>query len=748
MQISGNIGETVLFNETGAEFITGVLVGSGEASFQIINHEFIDVRVPSTASWGSVIFQRPDITEFVTLSGVGYEKTGALTDLENTYVNSGYSGYCSSGEIVFSNVNEASGVCSILVTGASESGVSGKLNDAYASGFCGSEEEGTLASGSYQLSTTRLNDIFTSKAGGNNIWVSIATVEDTGNFDQQKATSILTCTLTGQDTPSSDYFVPTPRVTSISPNTGTYGENITVSGFAFHGLSGAALGQSQIQIQLLNNNAFSFSVPSGDFDDYITVYGQSGVSSTSVEKFSTSVQQEDSQEDLVLSLNSGQLVNESVGFTGVVNIYGNNILNLTGAVLIDESDSSINIYNNPSFNYASSYVEVPLSGLTEGSYSLNVFSSSGTGIANQCVYIKDAPVIGYSCKTIWSSGIGLNNEYSSKINLESALISSPFEFPLTNSVDKICVDFSGTGITGGDVYMDLGKRTDAFSNLIRNYTIIGQGNTSQDASANAFNKFLSGQYTFDEFGDKFDEYSSSLDQDTCVIISSGDTTSNETHNFVSSGLFTGVLTGNQDDHPFIISLKNDVIDLYNGHQSELACSSGSFLVQSGLIYAASSGDSTVISTTGLSIDEAINAAQVIIDASYPNHTIISRTSGASGFQEAYYYESGIVFPFSTTTINDHSSQVWVNIWSSGMNELYPSGYNGGDNLTSGFDVITGLPISSGTLTESGKDYSQALSNLETELADNYSTCTTGSLSSFTTGQITTPSYTSRFFGYC
>ena len=89
MPLSGHIGQAILFQEQNALSVTGVLVGTGEAQYQLINDEYIDVRIPNTASWGPLTFQRSDITETFEISGTGVWETGAFATLEGVFAAGG-----------------------------------------------------------------------------------------------------------------------------------------------------------------------------------------------------------------------------------------------------------------------------------------------------------------------------------------------------------------------------------------------------------------------------------------------------------------------------------------------------------------------------------------------------------------------------------------------------------------------------------------------------------------------------------
>jgi N-methylhydantoinase B/oxoprolinase/acetone carboxylase alpha subunit len=83
-----------------------------------------------------------------------------------------------------------------------------------------------------------------------------------------------------------------------------------------------------------------------------------------------------------------------------------------------------------------------------------------------------------------------------------------------------------------------------------------------------------------------------------------------------------------------------------------------------------------------------------------------------------------------------------------MNELFPNGIAGGYSLTSGFSVISDDPTHQETIVTSGKGLDEAFAALHNLASNFYWNCSTGNMSSFTTGEIISPSYTGYFFGYC
>ena len=99
-------------------------------------------------------------------------------------------------------------------------------------------------------------------------------------------------------------------------------------------------------------------------------------------------------------------------------------------------------------------------------------------------------------------------------------------------------------------------------------------------------------------------------------------------------------------------------------------------------------------------------------------------------------------------IEDITHQVWHNIYQSGINELYPLGWNGEHSLTSGFSVVTGTATGSTTLTFSGQTIDAVNNLISGEITDNRSYCSTGDSSYFTTGEIVNLTETGYFYGYC
>ena len=63
MSVSGNIGDTIQFQVTGANSVTGIKFGSGQANFNKISNTVLDAVVPQTATYGKVAFQKENSIE-------------------------------------------------------------------------------------------------------------------------------------------------------------------------------------------------------------------------------------------------------------------------------------------------------------------------------------------------------------------------------------------------------------------------------------------------------------------------------------------------------------------------------------------------------------------------------------------------------------------------------------------------------------------------------------------------------------
>ena len=99
-------------------------------------------------------------------------------------------------------------------------------------------------------------------------------------------------------------------------------------------------------------------------------------------------------------------------------------------------------------------------------------------------------------------------------------------------------------------------------------------------------------------------------------------------------------------------------------------------------------------------------------------------------------------------LNNTNHQIWHSVHYSGMQELYPGGWNGEHSLTSGYTVFTGALGSPTTLTFSGKSVSNVNSLISGEIQDNRYYCSTGDPSHFATGEIVNLYRTGYFWGYC
>jgi hypothetical protein len=157
-----------------------------------------------------------------------------------------------------------------------------------------------------------------------------------------------------------------------------------------------------------------------------------------------------------------------------------------------------------------------------------------------------------------------------------------------------------------------------------------------------------------------------------------------------------------------------------------------------------------VSASGYDAADNLASINAMLDATgaYSGYVLVSTTTGISDNLEAYNYSSGISFPFSTLDLENTNGQIWHNVHSSGMNDLYPGGWNGEHSLTSGFSVITGATADSSTLTFSGQSVSAVNTLISQEIQNNRKYCSTGDPSYFTTGEIVNLYETGYFYGYC
>ena len=90
MPVSGNIGDTIQFQVTGANSVTGVKFGNGQANFSKISQTVLDAIVPQTASYGKVTFQKQNDIEAFDITATGDGEAGAYSALSGVINTSGF----------------------------------------------------------------------------------------------------------------------------------------------------------------------------------------------------------------------------------------------------------------------------------------------------------------------------------------------------------------------------------------------------------------------------------------------------------------------------------------------------------------------------------------------------------------------------------------------------------------------------------------------------------------------------------
>ncbi len=90
----------------------------------------------------------------------------------------------------------------------------------------------------------------------------------------------------GMQGQSPQKFVPIPEIDVFIPNSGVTGQNVSISGYGFSGVTGVyfnnILGTNLTNI---DNTGLMVQVPSGNTNGFITAYGQSGVYGISIDTF-------------------------------------------------------------------------------------------------------------------------------------------------------------------------------------------------------------------------------------------------------------------------------------------------------------------------------------------------------------------------------------------------------------------------------------------------------------------------------
>ena len=747
--ISGNIGQIVPFNVTQAGAITGVYFGSGlsqNAKAQS-NNTTILAKVPEDANWDYVTFKKTPETRTHNIDATGYKQTGAFSNLNAEVVASGFSNSCTSGAVSYSNAVSAVTICNLNATGSSEALASGRLYDAYVSGLCG--DDGSYTDSGYTSASTRVSDYaaFEDDSGD---WLAIGTIEDTGNFTNQKASVAVTCS-TPRSEATSYKFVPIPLITSFSPAEGEQGDPLNIYGYALHDVSNISINDSGVTFQRVSNTRLSGSVPAGVFNHKVKVVGPSGVTSESVENYKSLSNIAPSAATLSLSILPNQFLVRKKGSTESMSVIGSNITGLSSATLTDQGGTSVNLLSDSSFSHTNTVLSIPASGLNQGVYDLSIQGTRGSASASDIISIIDSPVINQSTVPIFSSVlINEPTTYDTQDALETAKYNSQYSFTTTEKPDKICLSMRNSGITSGSTTFKLGYEYDNSFNSTDYYYIKATGQTIVKSAKLADSMFNSGIYTTDEYGDSYDAFSYALQPCLCTITNSGNTYISSTSSFYRSGMMTGLIAGETGNHPSIVPIKDLCISDFNAYANErpyLSCAQSGFLYSTEVL---SSSSFPTIYLSGTGYSNAISSGSVTQQLnSHPGYIITNWNHGYVNIREANTYKSGINYPYPTASFADYTLPAWENIRLSGMNDLYPNGYPGGDNLTTSYahtnsnNYQFNNKISGVAGTEA-----QAILQIESQKDTSYSQCLTGNYVLSSTTINTTLNLTGTTYGYC
>jgi hypothetical protein len=532
-KISGHIGELIMFNVQNAGATTGVYFGQGLADYEIINDSFLNARVPDAASWGEVSFYKRDSVTAYDLVGSGSLQAGALSDLTSKV--SVYSN-CTSGTVSYSNYYEASGICTLSVTGKSQSYVSGQLYSGYVSGLCGDNTNGFTNSG-YLESETRVNNFNTfSDASGN--WLAVGNVEYTGNFDFKKAEVQIECSTINLE--QTDYkFVPIPQIVNFIPAQAMQGQSISISGKALSGVSNVTVSGVSAPFNVVNNNKITGAIPAGDFDNPIVLTAPSGITVSSTENFKTFKGLDTRVTFTNISLNPNQFARLDKGASDKVRLFGQGVSGLTSGYLTDESNQKIDLLSDSDFSYTDTYISVPVSSLNEGYYDVTIQNATPTsGYLQNCIQIVDAPTTSYSSDSFYTANlIEEPQEYSSDGDLKAAMNTKHYDFPVSEDANKISLTFDQLPVSSGYLTYELQRYVTnpnfKNSNFSLTYFIKGTGASSSASYQAALDKFNLGQYTTDQYGSAYNETSDKLDCNCNVT--SFSTTQNTTTTTISGG---------------------------------------------------------------------------------------------------------------------------------------------------------------------------------------------------------------------
>lgn len=751
MPVSGNIGDTIQFQVTGASSVTGVKFGGGQANFSKISQTVLDAVVPQTATYGKVTFQKANTTQIFDVTATGDGEQGAYDALSGVINTSGFfdtalSG-CATGTVTFTDYNSASGVCVITATGSSLAQASGLVVSGHESGYCGGPTGFTT--GDYTISETRLGDVTTSALGGSDNFVAFATVEYTGDLNVKQAAVTVTCNESGIETQTSDNFVTVSRINSfsIAPKGGG---TINIFGNALTSVTGVSLGVGNALTFSGDNTELSAIVPTGEYNDFLYLDLYSGLSAVSSTKYVTSGEISGSDKSQELFIFPNQKFTDVKGSTSNATINGSGLNNLDSVVFRSKQLAEV---SGVGFTSTSGQLTVSISGLETGLHDIIVRKDGNLATRTDIIQILDNVSHSYDYETCVTSGISYLQELTSGSDLSAALGAETYEFYNTCEADRISLKFFGSTINAGNVTFNLSKKSIVSQTVTSEYTIKGFGKDESLADTDAYNKFNSGIYTQGLYGGYDSNVSYSLNPKVCSVISESSTNTTVNKTFTSAGTHTGAMSGDPLLSPLVTALRSENLDKYNSYNASqnLYCSIISETgVTSGVIGVTDTGVAVQVSASGYDAADNLASINAMLDATgaYSGYVLVSTATGISDNFETYNYSSGISFPFSTLDLENTNGQIWHNVHSSGMNELYPGGWNGEHSLTSGFSVTTGSATGSSTLTFSGQSVSAVNTLISQEIQNNRKYCNTGDPSYFTTGEIVNLYETGYFYGYC
>jgi len=751
MPVSGNIGDTIQFQVTGANSVTGVKFGDGQANFSKISQTVLDAVVPQTASYGKVTFQKQNDIETFDITATGNGEAGAYDALSGVINTSGFFGTalsgCATGAVTFTDYNSASGVCVITATGNSLAQASGIVTSGHESGYCGGPTGFTI--GEYTVSQTRLGSVTASALGGSDNFVAFATVEYTGNLNVKQASVTVTCNESGIQSQTTENFVPISRINSFTAvNSG--GGDIQILGNALSSVSGIRLGTGiNLNFTGASNTLINASIPVGNYEDFLYFDLYSGLLEISDTKYFTSGEVSGSDQTQQLFLFPNQKYTKNKGATDNIAIRGSGLSDLDSFKFV--SKHAVEVFP-VSFTGTSGQVITPVTGLETGLHDV-VASKSGVSVTGEnFVQILDNISHSFDYETFITSGIKYLGELSSG-GFSSLLNTKNYQLLTTGDADRICLEFSGGNITAGGVAFDLTKDSNITQTVQSEYTIKGFGLSQSAATTNAYNKFNSGIYTQGLYGAYNPSTSYKVGPRVCNIISEVTGLITENNSFTSAGTYTGEVVGNPLLLPLITQLRNNNLASYSGYiaTTDLSCQALDGGVTSGVIGSTSSGEAVTVSSSGYVAADNTAAINAMLDSTgaYSGYNLISTSTGIIDNLESYSFSSGISFPFPSSELTNLSfGNTWYAIHYSGMQQLYPAGWNGEHSLTSGFAIVTGSPTDSTSLTFSGQTVSAVNNLISGEINDNRSYCTTGDPSYFNTGEIVNLTETGYFYGYC